>query len=66
MSAADVAAGGIIAAIGAINIHARKRIPVTKAVRPVRPPASTPEADSTNVVTVEVPVAEPTTVATAS
>ena len=27
-----------------------------KAVRPVRPPASTPDADSTKVVTVDVPV----------
>ncbi len=37
-----------------------------KAVRPVRPPASTPDADSTNVVTVDVPVTAPTTVATES
>ena len=54
------------AAMGARNMHARNNIPVTRAVRPVRPPASTPEADSTNVVTVDVPVHEPTTVPTAS
>ena len=33
---------------------------------PVRPPASTPEADSMNVVTVEVPVQAPATVPMAS
>ena len=37
-----------------------------KAVRPVRPPASTPDADSTKVVTVDVPVTAPTIVATES
>ena len=46
----------MIAASGAIKMHARNRIPVVKAVRPVRPPASTPDADSTKVVTVDVPV----------
>ena len=40
----------MIAAIGAIKIHARNKIPVVRAVRPVRPPASTPDADSTKVV----------------
>ncbi len=55
-----------MAAIGAMNMQARKRIPVVNAVRPVRPPASTPEADSTKVVTVEVPVTAPATVPTAS
>ena len=43
-----------------------KRIPVVNAVRPVLPPASTPDADSTNVVTVDVPVHAPTIVPTAS
>ena len=56
----------MIAASGAIKMHARNRIPVVKAVRPVRPPASTPDADSTKVVTVDVPVTAPTTVATES
>ena len=56
----------MIAASGAIKTHARNRIPVVKAVRPVRPPASTPDADSTKVVTVDVPVTAPTTVATES
>ena len=37
-------------------------IPQVRAVRPVRPPASTPDADSTNVVTVDVPVQAPTMV----
>ena len=50
----------MIAASGAIKMHARNRIPVVKAVRPVRPPASTPDADSTKVVTVDVPVTAPT------
>ena len=50
----------MIAASGAIKTHARNRIPVVKAVRPVRPPASTPDADSTKVVTVDVPVTAPT------
>ena len=44
------------AAMGARNMQARNRMPAVSAVRPVRPPASTPEADSMNVVTVEVPV----------
>ena len=56
----------MIAASGAIKMHARNSIPVVKAVRPVRPPASTPDADSTKVVTVDVPVTAPTTVETES
>ena len=56
----------MIAAIGAMNMHSRNMMPQVSAVNPVRPPASTPDADSTNVVTVEVPVHEPTTVPTAS
>ena len=55
-----------MAAMGAMNIQARKSTPQTSAVRPVRPPASTPAADSTKVVTVEVPVQEPQMVPTAS
>ena len=42
------------------------RILETTAVKPVRPPAATPEEDSTNVVTVEVPRTAPAVVATAS
>ena len=40
-------------------MQARNKIPVVKAVSPVLPPASTPAADSINVVTVEVPVTAP-------
>ena len=61
-SADDVAAAGIIAATGARNIHATNKTPVVSAVSPVLPPASTPDADSINVVIVEVPVSEPVTV----
>ena len=56
----------MMAATGAMNIQARNSTPVVRAVRPVRPPASTPEADSTKVVTVEVPVQAPATVPIAS
>ena len=66
MSAAEVAAPGMMAAMGARNMQARKRTAVVSAVRPVRPPASTPEADSMKVVTVEVPVAAPAMVPMAS
>ena len=66
MSAELVAAAGMMAAMGARNMLARKSTPVVRAVRPVRPPASTPEADSTNVVTVDVPVHAPVTVPMAS
>ena len=41
-------------------------MPVTRAVRPVRPPASTPAADSTKVVMVQLPVRPPAMVAMAS
>ena len=43
-----------------------KRTADVTAVRPVLPPAATPEADSTKVVVVEVPKTAPTEVATAS
>ena len=67
-SIAVVGAGpaGMMAAIGAMKMHSRNKMPVVIAVRPVRPPASTPAADSTKVVTVEVPVRAPHTVPTAS
>ena len=44
----------------------RKRTATTKAVKPVRPPSTTPAEDSTNVVTVEVPNTAPTVVPTES
>ena len=47
---------------GVKNTANKKSTPVTTAVRPVRPPAATPEVDSTNDVTVEVPAIEPITV----
>ena len=47
-------------------MQARHRMPVVRAARPVRPPASTPAADSMKVVTVEVPVQAPATVPMAS
>ena len=56
----------MIAARGAINMQHRNITAATSAERPVRPPASTPEADSTKVVTVEVPVTDPATVPIAS
>ena len=40
---------------GKKTIDNRNRTPVVTAVKPVRPPTSTPEVDSTNDVTVEVP-----------
>ena len=42
-----VAAVGIIRNSGARNMERRNSRPVTTEVKPVRPPASTPEADST-------------------
>ena len=48
--------------MGAMNAHRKNRMAQVSAVRPVRPPAATPAVDSTNVVTVEVPVHAPTTV----
>ena len=41
---------------GEKNTDKRNRIPVVIAVKPVLPPTSTPEVDSTNDVTVEVPI----------
>ena len=49
-----------------MNMQARNSIPEVRAVRPVLPPASTPEADSTKVVTVDVPEREPVIVPMAS
>ena len=47
MRAGPVAASGIIKNRGAAKTERRKRAAVVTAVRPVRPPASTPEEDST-------------------
>ena len=66
ISAGAVAKDGIAVKIGAKNIEIKNRNPETIAVNPVRPPAATPEDDSTNVVTVEVPRTAPAVVAIAS
>ena len=66
ISAGAVAKDGIAVKIGANNVEIRNKNPETTAVKPVRPPAATPEEDSTNVVTVEVPRTAPAVVATAS
>lgn len=55
ISAGAVANDGIAVKSGANNVEIRNKNPETTAVKPVRPPAATPEEDSTNVVTVEVP-----------
>ena len=49
-----------------MNIDAKNKIPVTTEAKPVLAPASTPDADSIKVVTVLVPVIEPTQVASES
>ena len=64
--AGAVAAVGIMVKTGAKK-RDRANIPaVDRAVRPVLPPSATPEADSTKVVTVEVPRQAPAKVPTAS
>ena len=52
--------------IGENRMDTKNSIPVVQAVKPVLPPTSTPEVDSTKEVTVEVPKAAPATVPTAS
>lgn len=59
ISAGAVANDGIAVKSGANNVEIRNKNPETTAVKPVRPPAATPEEDSTNVVTVEVPRTAP-------
>ena len=66
ISAGAVAAAGMILARGERKRHTAKQSAVTRLVKPVLPPAATPEAHSTKVVTVEVPHTEPATVATES
>ena len=54
--AGAVAKDGIARKIGDKNRDNPKRIAVVTAVRPVLPPSDTPDALSTNVVVVDVPV----------
>ena len=63
--AGAVANDGIAVNTGASSVDSKNSIPVVTAVRPVRPPAPTPDADSTNVV-VLVPRTAPAVVAIAS
>ena len=66
IKAGAVAALGIDPKSGSRKRERRKRMATTKAVKPVRPPSTTPAEDSTNVVTVEVPNTAPTVVPTES
>ena len=65
-SAGDVAQAGMTDASGVRNRQMKKQQATVPDVRPVRPPADTPVADSTKVVQVEVPSIPPTTVAVES
>ena len=56
MRAVAVAQRGMSWAMGERNIATIKQRPVMSEVKPVLPPATTPEEDSTNVVTVEVQI----------
>ena len=64
--AGAVAAGGISKNTGENKRAIKKNTPVVRAVRPVFPPAATPEELSTKLVTVEVPNMAPKIVPTAS
>ena len=66
INAGAVAKDGIAVKIGANRVESRNRSADTRAVRPVRPPTATPDADSTKVVVVEVPNTAPKEVAIAS
>ena len=57
------AALGMVANTGSKKIARKNITAVTRAVRPVLPPAATPAPDSTKVVTVEVPRIAPVQVA---
>lgn len=61
-----MAHGGMDAKMGAKKSEMKKRNATQSAVRPVRPPSRIPVADSTKVVTGDVPRHEPTTMAVAS
>ena len=65
MRAVAVAQRGMSWAMGERNMAIIKHMPVTSEVKPVLPPATTPDEDSTNVVTVEVPAMAPVQVAIA-
>ena len=65
-SAGAVAKEGIVRNRGEKKSETRKRKPAAIAVSPVRPPSAIPDADSTKVVIVEVPIRAPTIVPTAS
>ena len=58
-----MAYGGTIDASGENSSAARNSAAITSAVRPVRPPASTPEALSAKAVVELVPSSEPATIA---
>ncbi len=66
ISAGAVAAPGIIPNNGDNTSANKNNTPVVNAVNPVLPPSATPDADSTYVVTVEVPKQAPTVVPMAS
>ena len=66
MRAVAVAQRGMSWAMGERNMAIIKHMPVTSEVKPVLPPATTPDEDSTKVVTVEVPAMAPVQVAIAS
>ena len=55
INAGAVAKDGIAVKIVANRVESRNKSADTRAVRPVRPPTATPDADSTKVVVVEVP-----------
>src|SRR6056297_828267 len=65
-SAMWLAYWGMAAASGTTASDSRNSTATTSATMPVRPPSSTPVADSTYVVTVEVPSIAPNVVPTAS
>ena len=66
MRAGAVAALGIEPNRGSRNSERANRTATVTAVRPVLPPSATPEALSTNVVTVDVPRTAPSVVPIAS
>ena len=61
-----MAAAGIRKKSGLRKSATKNKIAVTTLAKPVRAPAATPEEDSTNEVTVEVPKQAPATVPIAS
>jgi hypothetical protein len=57
--AGEVAYPGITAAMGDMKTASKNSIATTTEVSPVLPPSSTPDALSTQVVTVDVPITAP-------